>query len=120
MMKKVRKWNIRLVVQAFFFVLIAIIAVNKTLAESGNGIPFFSEASLHALCPFGGVVTLYNLVTLGTFIKKIHVSIRYIDVNCICTSSFIWTSFLQLGLSAWNNTRVDRKGRKKNIQEKIQ
>lgn len=73
-MKKVRKRNIRLILQAFFFVLIAIIAVNKTLTESGNGIPLFSEASLHALCPFGGVVTLYNLATLGIFIKKIHVS----------------------------------------------
>lgn len=73
-MKKIKKRNIRLIVQAFFFILIAIIAINKTLAESGNGLPFFSEASLHALCPFGGVVTLYNLATLGTFIKKIHVS----------------------------------------------
>lgn len=73
-MKKVKKRNIRLIVQAFFFILIAIIAINKTLAESGKGIPIFSEASLHALCPFGGVVTLYNLATLGTFIKKIHVS----------------------------------------------
>jgi len=73
-MKKVKKGNIRLIVQAFFFILIAIISINKTLAESGKGIPIFSEASLHALCPFGGVVTLYNLATLGTFIKKIHVS----------------------------------------------
>ncbi|MEL7646555.1 MAG: 4Fe-4S binding protein [Sedimentibacter sp.] len=67
--------NIRRAVQIFFFALIALITVNKTLAESGSGsIPFLSDASLHALCPFGGVVTLYNLFTLGTFIKKIHMS----------------------------------------------
>lgn len=67
--------NIRRAVQIFFFALIALISVNKTLAESGSGsIPLLSDASLHALCPFGGVVTLYNLLTLGTFIKKIHMS----------------------------------------------
>lgn len=64
----------RFFIQVFFFAFIAIISVNKTLAEYGRGFPFFSEASLHALCPFGGVVTLYNLATLGTFIKKIHAS----------------------------------------------
>ena len=73
-MRKSEKRNIRIIVQIFFFVLIASIAINKTLAEAGSGIPFFSEASLHALCPFGGVVTLYNLATLGTFIQKIHMS----------------------------------------------
>jgi len=66
--------KIRGLVQAFFFVLIALIAINNTLAEVGNAIPLLSEASLHAICPFGGVVTLYNLATLGTFIQKIHAS----------------------------------------------
>lgn len=69
-----KKKNIRKVVQVFFFALIGIISINKTLAESGGGVAFLSDASLHALCPFGGVVTLYNLFTLGTFIKKIHMS----------------------------------------------
>lgn len=73
-MKKTKMSNIRLIVQSFFFALIGFIAVNKTLAEAGVGIPFLSEASLHALCPFGGVVTLYNIATLGTFIQKIHMS----------------------------------------------
>ncbi|MFA9377152.1 MAG: 4Fe-4S binding protein [Lachnotalea sp.] len=73
-MKKEKVKQIRRIVQIFFFALIAIIAINKTLAEMGLGIPFMSEASLHALCPFGGVVTLYNLATLGTFIQKIHMS----------------------------------------------
>ena len=50
------------------------IAINHTLAEEGRGIAFLSSASLHAICPFGGVVTLYQLVTTGTFVQKIHES----------------------------------------------
>jgi len=69
-----KKKNIRGYIQIFFFALIAIIAVNHTLAESGKGIGFLSSASLHAICPFGGVVTIYQYVTTGTFVKKIHES----------------------------------------------
>lgn len=65
---------IRRIVQIFFFLLIALIAINHTLAESGKGIAFLSSASLHALCPFGGVVTIYQFVTSGTFVSKIHQS----------------------------------------------
>jgi polyferredoxin len=63
---------VRRIVQFFFFALIALISVNHTLAESGQGIGFLSSASLHALCPFGGVETLYQYVTTGSFIQKIH------------------------------------------------
>ncbi|HNN13603.1 MAG TPA: 4Fe-4S binding protein, partial [Anaerolineales bacterium] len=63
---------IRRVVQWFFFVLIALIAVNHTLAESGMEIPFLSSASLHAVCPFGGVETLYTYLSSGLFVQKIH------------------------------------------------
>jgi len=73
-MKKTKKRNVRIGIQLFFFVLIGSIAINKSLAAIGSGIPFLSNASTHALCPFGGVVTLYNLITLGTFIQKIHMS----------------------------------------------
>ena len=73
-MRKLKKRNIRLGVQSIFFLLIAFISVNKTLTELGRGIGVLSDASLHALCPFGGVVTLYQWVTLGTFIQKIHSS----------------------------------------------
>ncbi|WP_322508539.1 4Fe-4S binding protein [Anaerolinea sp.] len=65
---------IRRVVQFFFFALIALIAVNHTLAETGQSIPFLSSASLHALCPFGGVETLYTYLTTGSFVQKIHES----------------------------------------------
>ncbi len=65
---------IRKIVQAFFFILIAFIAINHTLVEAGKGIPFLASASLHALCPFGGVVSIYQFITSGTFVQKIHES----------------------------------------------
>ncbi len=75
--KKIRLFHpksiwIRKVVQWFFFALIALIAVNHTLAESGGGIGFLSSASLHALCPFGGVETLYTFLASGILVKKVH------------------------------------------------
>jgi polyferredoxin len=65
---------IRKIVQWFFFLFIALIAVNHTLAESGSAIPILSSASLHAVCPFGGVETLYTLAASGLVVKKIHAS----------------------------------------------
>ena len=77
--KKIRLFRprsiwIRKVVQWGFFALIALIAINHTLAESGQGIPFLASASLHAVCPFGGVVSIYQFITVGTFVQKIHES----------------------------------------------
>jgi polyferredoxin len=69
-----RKTPIRSIIQIFFFLLVAMIAINHTLAESGRSIPFLSNASLHAVCPFGGVVTIYQFVTTGTFVQKVHES----------------------------------------------
>lgn len=63
---------LRPAVQAFFFLLIALISINHSLVENGQGIPFLSSASLHALCPFGGVVTAYQFLTTGTFVQKVH------------------------------------------------
>ena len=62
---------LRTVLQIFFFALVALIVVNHTL---DGAISFLSSTSLHALCPFGGVVTLYQLATDGTFVQKIHES----------------------------------------------
>jgi polyferredoxin len=64
--------NIRLIVQIFFFALIALIAVNHSLEEAGKAIPVLSSASLHAICPFGGVVSVYQFITSGTYVRKIH------------------------------------------------
>jgi len=66
--------RIRVIVQILFFALIALTALNSYLETIGISIPLISLASLHALCPFGGVVTIYSLVTTGTFVQKIHAS----------------------------------------------
>lgn len=72
--KKLTKVKPRVVVQILFFIIIAIISINHTLSESNINIPFLSKASLHGLCPFGGVVSIYQFITVGTFVKKIHAS----------------------------------------------
>lgn len=68
-----RIW-VRSLVQVFFFGLIALISINRTLAATGQGIAFLSSATLHALCPFGGVVSIYQFISTGTFVQKIHES----------------------------------------------
>lgn len=70
--KKIKKIKIRTYIQIFFFILIGLIAINHSLVESGKEIPLLSSASLHAICPFGGVVSVYQYITTGTFVKKIH------------------------------------------------
>ena len=66
--------RIRTIIQVVFLVLIALIAVNHTLEESGKAIPVIGSASLHAVCPFGGVVSIYQYAVDGTFVKKTHES----------------------------------------------
>ncbi len=73
-MKKKTAGRIRMIVQVFFLVLIALIAFNHTLEESGRALPVIGSASLHAVCPFGGVVSIYQYATGGTFVKKTHES----------------------------------------------
>jgi len=72
--KSSKKILSRPLIQIFFFVLIALISVNHSFAESGKAIPLLSSASLHAICPFGGVVTLYEFFTTGNLVQKIHES----------------------------------------------
>lgn len=72
--KKARPWY-RTAVQIFFFVLVAAITFNQALAEYwGRSLPFLASASLHAICPFGGVVSAYDFVTSGRYTQKIHSS----------------------------------------------
>ena len=73
-MSKKKSNNTRLYLQIFFFALIALISINHTLAEQGSSIPILSSASLHAVCPMGGVVTIYEYFVSGRFVKKIHES----------------------------------------------
>ena len=71
--KKQVVW-LRRPVQIFFFLVILLIVVNHTLEESGRGVEWFGSASLHAVCPFGGVVSIYQFISQGNFVKKIHES----------------------------------------------
>lgn len=73
-MKKSKASIVRTVVQILVFVFIFAISISKWMAEKGIVIPFLPNASLHAICPFGGVVTIYEFATSGGFIQKIHSS----------------------------------------------
>lgn len=65
---------VRKISQIVVFILVLLIAVGSWLGELGLMLPLIPEASLHAICPFGGVVTVYEFITEGTFIQKIHSS----------------------------------------------
>ncbi|MFZ2636370.1 MAG: 4Fe-4S binding protein [Rectinemataceae bacterium] len=65
---------IRRAVQIAFFVLVAVGTTISVLKEKGIDIPFPGEASLHAICPFGGVVSFWQLISAGTLVKKVHES----------------------------------------------
>jgi polyferredoxin len=72
---KNRKGNlVRLAIQVLFFLIIASIAFNQWLEGMRMTIPWLSTACLHAICPFGGVVSIYQLATTGSFVQKIDQS----------------------------------------------
>ncbi|HOJ99583.1 MAG TPA: 4Fe-4S binding protein [Termitinemataceae bacterium] len=64
--------KLRLGIQLVFLLLITLISVNHGLSETGIQIPFVGNPSLHGICPFGGVVSLYQLVTTGSLVQKVH------------------------------------------------
>lgn len=80
MKKKLKKSFIRTLVQIIFFVLVFLVVLAHSLEEVGITIPLFKGASLHAICPFGGVVTIYQFVTSGTFVQKIHEASFYLMI----------------------------------------
>jgi len=83
MSNKRPKIDVRLIVQIIFFLLLAIIAVNRYLDEHGMSVALLSTASVHALCPFGGVVSIYSVLTGESLVRKIHQSsmvLMYIGV----------------------------------------
>ena len=71
-----RKILVRPFVQWFFVILVLAIFINHTLAETGQGIPLLSDASVHALCPFGGVVT-YTSILLPVHSSKKSTNRRF-------------------------------------------
>lgn len=62
----------RRIVQLGFFALVLAVAINHALAELGRDLPWLSSASIHGVCPFGGVVTLWEFITAGTLVQKVH------------------------------------------------
>ena len=72
--KKRNRLNIRLIVQIFFFALLGLIATNRYLETQGISLAIISTASIHALCPFGGVVSIYSAIDTGSLVRKIHQS----------------------------------------------
>ena len=73
---RTKKQPLRRSIQIVTFLLILLVSVVHTLGEADTTfeIPFIDGASLHAICPFGGVVSLYTFFTEGTFLQKIHQS----------------------------------------------
>jgi polyferredoxin len=89
-----KKKTTRTIVQIAFFVLIALITVNHGLKESGKAsIPIFASASTHAVCPFGGVVTLGTLFSDGTYVSKIHASAVVLMIAAFLTALIFGAAF---------------------------
>ncbi len=72
MKKKPFTARLRFGVQIAFLILVALTSLNHSLSSYGIQIPFFGSASLHAICPFGGVVSVYQFVTIGSLVQKVH------------------------------------------------
>ena len=102
---------VRKLVQAFFFILVALISVNHTLAELGKGFTLLSSASLHALCPFGGVVTIYQYLAVGTFVQKIHEFLVHPNDHRLADGAAVRAGLLRVGVSVRHGARVVRSHR---------
>ncbi len=72
--KKSKARTVRTITQISVFVIVFLISISKWLSEQGFKIPVLPDASLHAICPFGGVATIYEFAASGNFIQKIHSS----------------------------------------------
>ncbi len=66
--------KLRTGVQIFFFSFVVFLTAGKALSAAGITLPLLGAVSLHSICPFGGVETFYQFLTVGTFIQKIHAS----------------------------------------------
>lgn len=86
-MKKVK--IIRIISQIFFFVLIGLIGLNHYLSEIGKELPIIGTASLHAICPLGGIETIVAWLSFGVLVPKIHESSMVILVIILILSFFL-------------------------------
>lgn len=65
--------TVRPIIQVAVFALVFIGSSAAILKKSGIDLPF-SGFEVHGICPFGGVETLYSLLTSGAFIQKTQMS----------------------------------------------
>lgn len=73
MRKKGSIQKFRLFVQIAFVLFIVYLSIGHYLEENyGSTLP--GTASIHAVCPFGGVVSMYTFITTGDYVQKIHQS----------------------------------------------
>lgn len=93
MANKKKSTVIRSFIQVFVFALVFLISISKWMAEKGVKIPLLPSASLHAICPFGGVATLYEFFTVGTFIQKIHNASFILMILSVITAILFGTIF---------------------------
>lgn len=65
----------RLFVQIFFVVFVVYVSIGHYLVEKYPRLELFGVSSLHAVCPYGGVVNLYTFFTTGNYVSKLHQSV---------------------------------------------
>jgi len=72
--KSTKSYWLRTLIQVAFLLLVTLISINHFRFTRGLPPILVGSASLHAICPFGGVVTTYNYITQGIFIRQISQS----------------------------------------------
>ncbi|APT76136.1 4Fe-4S ferredoxin [Marinitoga sp. 1137] len=65
----------RLAVQIVFVAFVLYVSIGHYIVENNPGVELFGVASLHTLCPYGGVVNLYTFFTTGNYVSKLHQSV---------------------------------------------
>lgn len=85
-----RNWTgiIRRFVQFGFFAFIIVAAVRHNLGGESAGL-----ASIDALCPFGGLETLFTMVTQGKYIPKTHPSNIVLGLGLLVGAVFSGAAF---------------------------
>ncbi len=83
-----KKWNLRLISQLSFFLLVALIVLNHEISESGIVLPIIGSSSLHSICPFGGVAAFVALFRWDVMVPKIHLS-SFVVLGIIFVMSII-------------------------------
>ncbi len=84
--KKDRVWIVRAVTQLAFAAYVLFVAVRHGTSEVETG-------SLHALCPFGAVESLWSLVVGGKYLPKIHSSSVVLSVGLLVGALIVGGAF---------------------------